>query len=249
MDGIINLNKPLGVTSAKALYRVRKITGQRKSGHAGTLDPAATGVLVLCLGKATRLVERIMAQPKVYLAHARLDVTSATLDAEGRLAPVAVDRVPTLEQVCDALYGFLGTTLQVPPAVSAVKLGGVPAYRRVRKGEAVAIAPRPVRIDWIELVEYQWPQVTIRLCCGRGTYVRAIVRDLGAVLHVGGCLTGLARERVGPFELEAACSIEQLEGGADPAAFLMPLSEAERRVQTVTAIAAPASARVSTGCG
>ena len=120
MDGIINLNKPVGITSAKALYRVRSLTRQRKSGHAGTLDPAASGVLVICLGKATKLVESIMDQPKVYRATARLDVTSESFDSDRPLIPVEVANVPTLETVQAACTSFEGTIEQVPPQISAI---------------------------------------------------------------------------------------------------------------------------------
>ena len=129
MDGLIILNKPPGITSAKVLYRVRKVTGQRKSGHAGTLDPAAEGVLILCLGAATKLVEQLMDQPKLYRATARLDVTSDSFDSDRPLQPVQVDRVPEPAEVGAAMRQFEGEILQVPPAVSALKIGGRPAYK------------------------------------------------------------------------------------------------------------------------
>ena len=129
MDGLINLNKPTGITSAKALYQVRSITKVRKSGHAGTLDPAATGVLVLCLGKATKLVESMMNQPKVYRATARLDVTSESFDSDRPLVPVEVKCVPTADDVRLACERFVGEIEQVPPKISAIKVGGVPAYK------------------------------------------------------------------------------------------------------------------------
>ncbi len=138
-DGIINLSKPVGISSAKALYRVRSIIHQRKSGHAGTLDPGASGVLVLCLGKATKLVERIMDQPKVYRATARLDVTSESLDADSPLVPVEVALIPDVETIRAACARFVGTVDQVPPQISAVKVGGQPAYKRARRNEVVEL--------------------------------------------------------------------------------------------------------------
>jgi tRNA pseudouridine55 synthase len=210
VDGLINLNKPVGITSAKALYRVRAITRQRKSGHAGTLDPAASGVLLLCLGKGTKLVERLMDQPKVYRTTARLDVTSESFDSDRPLKPVHVASPPTRDEVAAALCKFEGVIEQVPPAISAIKVGGVPSYKLARD-QAEALKPRPVRIDWIRLHAYDFPNLEFEMCCGRGTYVRSLIRDLGATLGTGGCLTGLARTRVGPFDFAEGWTFERLE--------------------------------------
>ena len=157
MDGLINLHKPTGITSAKALYKVRSITKVRKSGHAGTLDPAASGVLVLCLGKATKLVESIMNQPKVYRATARLDVTSESFDSDRPLVPVDVTEEPTADDVRHACDRFVGEIEQVPPNISAVKVGGVPAYKLARREETVELKPRPARIYWLHVYAYDWP--------------------------------------------------------------------------------------------
>ena len=230
--GIITLNKPVGITSAKALYRVRKSTRVRKSGHAGTLDPAADGVLVLCLGKATKLVESIMDQPKLYRTTARLDVTSSSFDSDSPLSPVEVADVPAPDQLHDALLSFEGRTAQVPPVVSAVKVGGRPAYELARRGETPDLAARPVNIYWLHLRRYAWPAVEFEMCCGRGTYVRALIRDLGERLGTGGCLTGLTRRAVGPFTLENAVTFEDFEGVADPLISLMPLDRARELLET-----------------
>lgn len=226
MDGLIVLNKPVGITSAKAVYRVRKITGQRKSGHAGTLDPGASGVLIICLGRGTKLVERLMDLPKTYRAAARLDVTSESFDSDRPLVPVPVDRPPPLEAVESALQSFVGVVEQVPPQVSAVKVGGVPAYKRVRRGQEVTLAARPVRIDAIRLLAYAWPSLEFEVTCGRGTYVRALIRDLGTRLGTGGCLTALCRTRVGPFSLDGATTFEAFEA-APPGRLVIPLLQAE----------------------
>jgi len=226
MDGLINLDKPVGITSAKALYRVRRLVGARKSGHAGTLDPAASGVLIICLGKATKLVEALMDQPKVYRAAARLDVTSESFDADRPLVPVQVAAVPDEAAVRAACRRFEGHVVQVPPAVSAVKVGGQPAYRHVRRGRPPTLSPRPVRIYWIHVWRYAWPELEFELACGRGTYVRALVRDLGAALGTGGCLTALTRTAVGPFQLEAAKTFADLERAGGPADWLIPLQHA-----------------------
>jgi tRNA pseudouridine55 synthase len=226
LDGIINLNKPIGITSAKALYRVRKIVGQRKSGHAGTLDPGASGVLVLCLGKATKLVESIMEQPKVYRATARLDVTSDSYDSDGPLVPVEVSSPPSREDVLAACSAFEGVVGQLPPQISALKIGGVPAYKRARRGQSFEIKPRPVRIDWIHVHGYAFPQIDFEMCCGRGTYVRSLIRDLGERLGTGGCLTSLLRRRVGPFDETNWHTFEALESAGDVASCLIPLDSA-----------------------
>jgi tRNA pseudouridine55 synthase len=223
MDGVINLNKPVGLTSAKALYRVRKITRVRKSGHAGALDPGAAGVLVLCLGKATKMVEALMDQPKVYRAGARLDVTSESFDSDRPLVEVPAASPPDEATVRDAYRRLEGTIAQVPPAVSAIKVGGRPAYRRERAGQTVELKARPVRVYWLHVWHYEWPRLEFELACGRGTYVRALIRDLGAALGTGGCLTTLTRTAVGPFRLADARTFEQLESAASPSEYLIPL--------------------------
>ena len=224
--GIVTLNKPTGITSAKALYRVRKITQVRKSGHAGALDPAADGVLVLCLGKATRLVESIMDQPKVYRAAARLDVTSESYDSDSPLVPVDTAEPPTPEQLGDALTSFEGRIEQVPPAISAIKVGGRASYKLARTGQAPQLDARPVMVHWLHLRAYAWPVVEFEMCCGRGTYVRALIRDLGRRLGTGGCLTALTRTAVGPFTLDGGVTFEELEAMRDPLAVVLPLNRA-----------------------
>jgi len=226
VDGIITLNKPTGITSAKALYRVRSITGERKSGHAGTLDPAASGVLVLCLGKATKLVEAIMDQPKVYRATARLDVTSESFDSDRPLTAVEVAAIPTIEAVRGACAVFAGVTEQVPPQISAVKVGGVPAYKRKTGDGQVVLAARPVTVYWLHIHALSWPTIDFEMCCGRGTYVRSLIRDLGERLGTGGCLTSLTRSQVGPFTVENAWSLESLRAAPDPSEYMMDLERA-----------------------
>jgi tRNA pseudouridine55 synthase len=213
MDGIINLHKPAGITSAKALYRVRAVTGQRKSGHAGTLDPAASGVLLLCLGRATKLVERIMDQPKLYRAGAHLDVTSESFDSDRPMRPVVGCERPDASHIVEALRGFEGEIQQVPPAISAVKVAGQPAYKRKAADAPLNLRPRPVQVYWIHLHRYDWPRIDFEMCCGRGTYVRALIRDLAAQLGTGGCLTSLVRTRVGPFAIENAVLLDDIAPG------------------------------------
>jgi len=225
LHGIINFHKPTGITSAKALYAVRKIVGQRKSGHAGTLDPAADGVLVLCLGQATRLVERVMDQPKVYRASARLDVTSESYDSDRPLVPVPVETQPDEAAVRAALAAFEGDIQQVPPAISAVKVAGRRAYRLERHGQFPSLEARSARIYWLHLHRCAWPEIDFEMACGRGTYVRAVIRDLGQTLGTGGCLTRLTRTAVGPFHAENAWSLDALRSG-EPSDYLIELDHA-----------------------
>ncbi len=231
MDGVINLNKPAGITSAKALYRVRSITRQRKSGHAGTLDPGATGVLVLCMGKATKLVESIMDQPKVYRTRARLDVTSESFDSDRPLTPVNVDHVPTAEAVRAACQSFEGAIEQVPPQISAVKVGGRPAYKLAFRGHDVELKARRVQVYWLHVHAYRWPEIDLEMCCGRGTYVRSLIRDLGEKLGTGGCLTSLVRRSVGPFRVEEGWSFEMLSSAGDSDDYLIPLDRVRRLLE------------------
>jgi tRNA pseudouridine55 synthase len=226
MDGIINLHKPRGLSSARALTCVRQLVGQRKSGHAGTLDPLAEGVLLVCLGRATKLVEALMDQPKVYRATAALDVTSAGFDAETPPVPVSVPQPPELQRVGEVLRSFEGIGEQVPPATSAVKVGGRPAYKLSRSGQTPRLVARPVQIYWVCVHRYQWPLLDFELACGRGTYIRALVRDIGARLGTGGCLMALTRRAVGPFRIEESWSLERLAATADPTQAVVPLERA-----------------------
>lgn len=210
MDGLIVLDKPAGLTSARALDRVRRITGVRKSGHAGTLDPLATGVLLICLGKGTKLVERLMDQPKGYRATARLDITSASFDIDHPVSVVRDATPPTPAQVAAALATFQGDIEQIPPQVSALKVGGRPAYERQRRGEDFVLPAKRVHVYWTALERYEWPEVDFAMACGRGTYVRALVRDLGQRLSTGGCITRLRRTAVGPFVEVASWTLERL---------------------------------------
>lgn len=248
MDGIINLNKPAGITSAKALYRVRSITRQRKSGHAGTLDPSATGVLVLCLGRGTKLVESVMDQPKVYRATARLDVTSESLDADRPLHAVEIANQPSQDAIHQALATFEGEIEQVPPQVSAVKVNGVPAYRLRRSGAHVPLKPKVVSIYWLHLHRYDWPEIEIEMCCGRGTYVRSVIRDLGERLKTGGCLTALVRSRVGPFSASNAWTFETIEQATDWSDCLIELDQAKRLLDPAALVIPPRPAMNESDC-
>ncbi|MGC4030935.1 MAG: tRNA pseudouridine(55) synthase TruB [Tepidisphaeraceae bacterium] len=208
---MLNVNKPPGLTSATVVAKVKRLLGGRcKVGHAGTLDSFATGVLLILVGRATKRCEELMGSPKQYEATVRLGATTETLDPLSEPQPVADAIAPTAEAIREALAKQVGNVLQLPPLFSALKVGGKRASDRTRSGETIELAPRPVRIDAIELLEYQWPDCRIRIDCGRGTYVRSIARDLGQTLQTGGYLTQLCRTRVGEFWSRDAAELDSL---------------------------------------
>jgi tRNA pseudouridine55 synthase len=211
LDGVINLDKPAGLSSARVVDRVKRLLPRgTKIGHAGTLDPFATGVLLLLVGKATKSCERLMGERKGYDATIKLGARTATDDPESPEDPVAVEAPPGEEEFRRAVEKFVGAIEQRPPAYSAMKIGGQRAYKLARGGEAVEIAPRTVQVYSVDLVEYAWPIARVRIECGRGTYIRAIARDLGEALGTGGYLTELRRTFVGRYRVDEAVKIEDL---------------------------------------
>jgi tRNA pseudouridine55 synthase len=209
MDGIFNLNKPIGMTSHDVVARVRRLTHQRRVGHAGTLDPAASGVLPICLGQATRVVEYLSESGKRYRATIVLGAVTDTYDAEGeviRSAPVHVTR----EEAQAALAAFLGPQMQLPPLYSAIKRAGQPLYKLARAGVEVQLEPRPVEIYTLDLIDWQPPTLTVDVECSKGTYIRSLAYDLGERLGCGGHLGGLVRLRSGPFTLDESLTLEEL---------------------------------------
>jgi tRNA pseudouridine55 synthase len=211
-NGVINLDKPAGASSARLVDRVKRLLPRgTKIGHAGTLDPFATGVLLLLVGKATKSCETLMGERKGYEAIAKLGARTATDDLEAPEEPVDVPSIPTEQQVRDALARQVGAIQQRPPAFSAMKVGGQRAYKLARQGGQVEIPPRTVMIYSIDLLAYAWPTARLRVECGRGTYVRAIARDLGEALGTGGYLTELRRTFVGRFRAEEAVTLETLQ--------------------------------------
>jgi tRNA pseudouridine55 synthase len=211
VNGILNVNKPTGPTSFDIIRLVRKGTGIRKAGHAGTLDPMASGVLLVLLEQAARISEYLMDLPKTYCATVRLGVSTDTYDAEG--APTHEARLVevTRTDVNAALEAFVGEIEQTPPAYSAIKVKGQPAHRLARRGAAVTLAARPTRIDRIELLRFEPPDVEIDVECGKGTYIRSLAQDLGQALGCGAHLAALVRTRVGPFSVESATDVPDLE--------------------------------------
>ena len=198
-SGVLNLDKPGGMTSRDVVDLVSRPMRKVKVGHAGTLDPLASGVLVLCVGPATRLIEYVQRMPKSYRTVVRLGARSDTLDADGRIEVEEVPRVPTEEEVRVALASQVGIIDQMPPQFSALKVEGKRAYDLARGGQAVELASRPVRIDRVELISYAWPFLELQVDCGSGTYIRSIARDVGEALGCGGLVEVLVRTRIGPF--------------------------------------------------
>lgn len=211
LKGILNLDKPAGISSARAVSQVKRLLPRKtKIGHAGTLDPFATGVLLLLIGKATRLCERLMDEPKAYDAELKLGATTVTDDPESPEQPTVDPVIPDADRVREVIGGWVGTVMQAPPTYSAMKIGGRRAYDLARRGETVKLAPRPVRIDQIEMVEYAWPRLRIQVRCGRGTYIRSLARDIGEELGTGAYLTRLRRTAVGRFIVDEAVTLDQV---------------------------------------
>ncbi len=208
--GFLNLDKPAGVTSRDVVDMVCRAAGTKAVGHAGTLDPLAVGVLVVGIGKATKLVEHVQRMPKTYVAEFTLGVASDTDDTEGTLTPHPDAAAPTEDDLRAALAKFRGTIKQTPPAHSAVKVAGRRAYALAREGKEVALKPRPVTVHALELLRYQWPLVDLRIECGSGTYIRSIARDLGLMLRTGGLMSKLARTAIGGFTRENAVAPDAL---------------------------------------
>jgi len=232
-DGLVVVDKAAGMTSHDVVARVRRLARTRRVGHGGTLDPMATGVLVIGVGKATRLLTYVIGSGKSYTATIRLGQTTVTDDAEGEVVATTSAGAVTDGAIRDGLAALTGDIEQVPSAVSAIKIDGKRAYKRVREGEQVTLAARPVTISRLDLLAIRRPSpevvdVDVEVACSSGTYVRAIARDLGAALGVGGHLTALRRTAVGGFTLAEASTLEELEKVA-PEVVNLPLAAAARR--------------------
>jgi tRNA pseudouridine55 synthase len=212
--GILNVAKPPGITSRRVVDRVQKLVRPAKAGHAGTLDPLATGVLVVCVGQATRLIDYVQRMQKKYEATFLLGRTSDTEDVEGAVTELVDPPVPTTDQIQAASQSFIGTIQQRPPAYSALKVQGRRAYDMARAGEDVQLAPRPIEIYGIEMLGYEYPELRLRIRCGSGTYVRSLGRDLAESLGSGAVMSALVRTAIGEFRLEDACDLESLTSEA-----------------------------------
>ncbi|SHG76174.1 tRNA pseudouridine synthase B [Jatrophihabitans endophyticus] len=249
-DGIVVVDKPAGWTSHDVVGRLRRLARTRKVGHAGTLDPMATGVLVVGVGAATRLLHHLVLADKAYTATVRLGQATVTDDAEGEVTTTSSAAALTEDGVRVALAPLTGDIAQVPSAVSAIKVDGIRSYRRVRDGEQVELAARPVTVSRLEATGFGRPapdllDVAVEVECSSGTYVRALARDLGAALGVGGHLTTLRRTRVGPFALTGARTLDALAELDDPVT--LPLPDAIRTALPVREIDADQAREVSFG--
>lgn len=213
MDGFLNLDKPLGFTSHDCVARVRRLLRQKRVGHAGTLDPAATGVLPIAMGRATRLLQ-FLPSDKAYRAVIRFGVQTATDDLEGDVLQSTPCLDLTLETIQSKLPQFLGTIQQVPPQYSAIQVGGQRLYDKARKGEVVEVPVRTVEVQSIEVLGWhlgEFPELEVAIACGPGTYIRAIARDLGQAVNTGATLAKLIRTHSSGFDLDNSLSLTDLE--------------------------------------
>jgi tRNA pseudouridine55 synthase len=229
LSGILNVDKPAGMTSHDVVDAIRRLAGQRKVGHAGTLDPMATGVLLVCLGQATRVAEYLMRGRKRYRATIVLGAATDTYDSEGETVSSGGPTDFSREEIQAALAGFVGRTEQVPPAYSALKRDGQPLHRLARQGKTIELEARPVEIEEISLLAWDPPSLVVELTCSPGTYVRSLAHDLGQRLGSGGYLEALVRLSSGRFTLEQAASLERLEEAfehGEEGRYLLPLDEA-----------------------
>lgn len=208
--GVLVVNKPVGPSSMRVVSDVRRRAGGVRTGHAGTLDPLADGVLVLALGRGTKAIDRLMATDKGYETRVDLLAFTTTDDAEGERAEVSVASPPDEAAVRAALAAFRGTIEQRPPAFSAIKVEGERAYRLARAGEPPDLPARPVLVHDIALLDFAWPIATIAIACGKGFYVRSLARDLGRALGTGGHCRSITRTAVGPFTLDMARTPDEL---------------------------------------
>ena len=228
MNGIFNIDKPAGVSSHTVVAAVRKAANVSRVGHAGTLDPMATGVLLVCIGQGVRVTEYLIDHDKKYRARVRLGIETDSYDATGKVVAQR-DVIVTREQISDTLKSFVGKIEQMPPAFSAIKKDGVPHYKLARRGEQVETIARPVEIFSIELCEANIPEVEFDVHCSKGTYIRSLAHDLGEKLGCGAHLTALRRTAVAQFSINDAISLDQLrEAFANGYAekYLGPLDEA-----------------------
>ena len=208
--GVLNINKPTGWTSHDVVLKIRQCIGEPKVGHAGTLDPLATGVLLLCIGKATKITQYLMPAEKEYVATLRLGVTTDTYDADGKVLERKIVKV-SVDEVKDVLLSFTGEIEQIPPMYSAVKYGGKRLYEFARNGETVNRPSRRVTIFGIECLELRGNDLTLRIRCSKGTYIRSLAADIGGQLGCGAHIAALQRTRVGPFALDECISLEDVE--------------------------------------
>lgn len=210
LSGYLVIDKPAGWTSFDVVARARRLLGERKIGHAGTLDPAATGVLPLAVGAATKTLEYLSGASKSYLAEMTFGVQTDTLDVEGRVTRISPVTHLTTEMIANALTALRGPGFQIPPMFAAIKVNGERLYERARRGETIERAPRPVTFFELDLLDWQPPVATVWVDCSKGTYIRTLASDLGEALETGAFLSNLVRYRTGPFWLCEALTMDEL---------------------------------------
>lgn len=222
MEGVLLVDKPKGLTSHDVVYHLRRKLQMKKIGHAGTLDPMATGVLVMLIGKATRISQYLMSVDKAYEGEATLGVITDSQDAEGEVMETRPVPALTETAVREVMKTFLGDQYQMPPMHSAIKIGGVPLYKMARKGEEVEREPRFIRVTDFKLLSFAPPKLTFDLHCTKGTYVRTIAHDLGQKLGCGAHLSALRRTASGKFTIAQCLPLDQIEA--------LPLPEIGKRL-------------------
>ncbi len=229
MNGIINVNKPLGITSHDVVYRLRKILGIKKIGHTGTLDPDASGVLPMCIGKATKLAEYLTAKDKCYMAQLTLGAFTDTQDASGEIIQSFEVNV-TEEEIKNVIGGFIGEIMQIPPMYSAIKIDGKKLYELAREGKNIKREARCVTINSIEIknIDLEKNIVDMLVSCSKGTYIRTLCNDIGKALGCGGYMSALERTKSGKFSIETAFTLEEIEKMVSESKFdfMIPMDEA-----------------------
>jgi tRNA pseudouridine55 synthase len=218
--GLLNLNKSAGWTSRDVVNRVQRLVRPAKAGHAGTLDPLATGVLVVALGQATRLIEYVQRQQKQYRGTFLLGYESDTEDTEGNVRPLENAAIPTRAELEAVLPHFIGRIEQRPPTYSALKIAGRRAYDLARRGEPVELAPRPIDVFDLQIAHYAHPELVLDITCGSGTYVRSLGRDIANSLGTAAVMSALIRTAIGPFRIEDAVELDSLTAENLPAHIL-----------------------------
>ena len=245
MFGTLNINKPTGMTSRAAVNRVQRLARQSKIGHAGTLDPLASGVLVLCLGTATRLIGFVQRMPKRYRGTFLLGQESDTEDVEGRVVPIENPPRPRRAEIEAVLRRMVGTIWQRPPAYSALKSRGRRACDLARRGEIVELKPRKVEIHKLTVVQYEYPMLKLDIECGKGTYVRSLGRDVASQLGTAAVMSSLERSAIGSYRIEDACTLDQLTSNNLPSN-LLPAAKAVATLPVIELSEAEA-ARIACG--
>ncbi len=237
MDGIVNVNKPLGITSHDVVYRLRRLLGIKKIGHTGTLDPDASGVLPMCVGKGTKLAEMLTATDKQYLAELTLGALTDTQDASGEILERFEVNV-TEDEIREKIAGFVGEISQIPPMFSAIKVNGKKLYELAREGKTIEREARTVAIKNIEVQKVDLEKKTIMMLvdCSKGTYIRTLCNDIGAALGCGGYMSALTRTKTGRFCIEESFTLEQIEEMVQKGdhSFMVPVAEALPEYRRIT---------------